>query len=144
MKRQKEDQDDNIPKKARTEIMCQENPGPSMLQIPNSTTDDSPSRKSIYEEFFQFNYENGVKYGNCIKCGKNSKGIWIVRYKMSGHNTSSLRTHLKNKHVESFNKLSTRKESDKPQGNRAKVNFANFFKVNNAALLNEKMCTSYV
>ena len=95
---------------------------------PSSTVEPSP-RKSLYEEFFEFAYEKGVKYGQCLNCGKDSKGKFIVRYKMSGHNTSSLRTHLKSKHIEIFQKLFECKESEKKKDDQPKINLSNFFKV---------------
>lgn len=69
------------------------------------STSMSSKGKSVYETYFEMTYMDGIKYGNCIDCGKNAVGKLKVSYKMGDHNTSSLRDHLKSKHPDNFKKL---------------------------------------
>lgn len=99
------------------------------------TIDDSCSEetsvKSSYSEYFDIVMVKNVKYGFCKNCGKNAKGELKVKFKMTGHNTTSLRNHLKNAHSKLFSKFLARKDVEgirkTAEARNAKLN--EFFKV---------------
>lgn len=87
----------------------------------------SPRTRSLYEQCFEFTHIGAIKYGNCIDCGKNSKGEFNVSYKMTGHCTSSLKAHPDKKHPE-FQKIFGAKDVKK-NANQTKLKLEEFFKV---------------
>ena len=84
------------------------------------------ARSSIYDEYFNIQYVDKIKYGFCKTCGKSDNGDFKVTFKMTSHNTTSLRNHLKAAHSDLYKKLITPTESN----DKMKKNLESFFKVN--------------
>ena len=59
----------------------------------------SPKGRSLYASYYEIMYIENIKYGFCLTCGKNDKGEFKIGFKITGHNTKSLRTHLQKCHV---------------------------------------------
>lgn len=131
-------------KRQRSSSEIVENMGDKQKKI--KTTDNnkspqmpSPRTRSLYVDYFQISYVNNIKYGFCLKCGKNEKGEFKVGFKMTGHNTKSLRTHLQKIHSDIYKELSDTPVSSKNKTDPIrKTKLQEFFHKNDFGALDDK------
>lgn len=133
MRRQRSLSDDRVSaaKKQRTDV---DDPGNnfqnvSLEQVGSSCVTPSPRGKSIYAEYFEIMYIKGIKFGYCKTCGKNEKGKFKVGFKMTKHNTTSLRNHMKSLHPSIFEKVLMKGTIDSQPKDLRKVKLDQFFTV---------------
>ena len=111
---------------------CQKELNGGVIKKTRIEVDDepnSPRTKSIYQKYFEFKYVNNIKYGCCITCGKNDKNEYKVTLKMTAHNTSSLRNHLKLTHLEIFKEMVQNAQTFNVNKDTRKQNLNTYFKV---------------